>query len=208
MIQLIIQILQAFNQNEHTIAVFIDLSKAFDIVDHHLLLQKLELYEIKNNNLKWFQSYLSDRKKIIKFNKESTNLEIIQCGIPQGSILGLLLFLIFVNDFKKSTKFLDPIMFTDDTNLFYSNKDINTLFKIANEKLNEINEWFRANKLSINAGKTKYIFFRKQQGSKKIPQKLPMLILNNTTPERVNSIKFLGVILDEKCPCSLNCYST
>ena len=96
-------------------------------------------------------------------------------------------------------------MFADDNNLFYSNKDINTqiimleiiIFKIANEELHEINEWFRANKLSINAGKTKYIFFHKQQDSKKVPQKLPMLILNNTTLERVSSIKFLGVILDE-----------
>ena len=140
---------------------------------------------------------MSNRKQFIKFNNKSTNLEIIRYGIPQGSILGPLLFLIFVNDLQKSTKFLDPIMFADDTNLFYSNKYINTLFKIANEELNEINEWFRANKLSINVGKTKYIFFHKQDDSKKIPQKLPMLILNNTTLERINSIKFLGAILDE-----------
>ena len=140
---------------------------------------------------------MSNRKQLIKFNNKNTNLEIIRCGIPQGSALGPLLFLIFVNDLQKSTKFLDPIMFADDTNLFYSNKDINTLFKIANEELNEISEWFRANKLSINAGKTKYIFFHKQHDSKKIPQKLPMLILNNTTLERVNYIEFLGVILDE-----------
>ena len=141
-IQLISQILQAFNENEHTIGIFIDLNKAFDTVDHHLLLQKLELYRIKSNNLITCQliNYLSDRKQFIKFNNESTNLEIIRCGIPQSSILGPLLFLIFVNDLKKSTKFLDPIMFADNTNLFYSNKDINTLFKIANEELHEINE--------------------------------------------------------------------
>ena len=85
-IQLISQILQAFDENDYTIGIFIDLSKAFDTVDHHLLLQKLELYGIKNNNLKWFQSYLSDRKQFIKLNNKSTNLEIIWCGIPQGSI--------------------------------------------------------------------------------------------------------------------------
>ena len=130
------------------------------------------MYGIENNYLKWFQSYLSNRKQFIKFNNESTNLEIIRYGIPQGSILGPLLFLIFVNDLQKSTKFLDPIMFADDTNLFYSNKDINTLFKIANEELNEINEWLRANKVSINAGKTKYILFHKQHDSKKNPTKI------------------------------------
>ena len=110
---------------------------------------------------------MPNRKQFIKLNNENTNLEIIRCGIPQGSILGPLLFLIFVNDLQKSTKFLDPIMFADDTNLFYSNKDINNLFKIANEELNEINEWFRANKLSINAGKTKYIFFSQTTTVKK-----------------------------------------
>ena len=115
---------------------------------------------------------MSNRKQFIKFNNESTNLEIIRCGIPQGSILGPLIFLIFVNDLQKSTKFLDPIMFADDTNLFYSNKDINTLFKIANDELNEINEWLRANKVSINAGKTKYILFHKQHDSKKNPTKI------------------------------------
>ena len=71
------------------------------------------MYGIENNNLKWFQSYLSNRKQFIKFNNESTNLEIIRCGIPQGSILGPLIFLIFVNDLQKSTKFLDPIMFAE-----------------------------------------------------------------------------------------------
>ena len=113
---------------------------------------------------------------------------------PQGSILEPLLFLTFVNDLQKSGKFLYPVMFAYDTNLFYSNKDINTLFKIAYEE-SSINEWFRANKLSINAGKTKYQFYHKQPDSKIIQQKLPILVLRSTTLERVNSTKFFGVIL-------------
>ena len=88
-------------------------------------------------------------------------------------MLRLLLFLIFVNDLQKSTKFLDPIIFAGDTNFFYSNKDINTLFKIANEELNEINEWFRANKLSINAEKPKYIFVHKQHDIKESHKNYP-----------------------------------
>ena len=158
MIQQISQILQALNENEDTIGIFIDLSKAFDTDDYHLLLQQLKWYKTKNNDLKWFQSYLSDRKQLTKFNSESENLEIIWCSIA-------LPFLIFVNYLKRSSKFLDLIIFADGTNLFYSNRDINTLFKIANEELNESREWFRASKLSINAGKTNNIFFLIQRVS-------------------------------------------
>ena len=86
---------------------------------------------------------------------KQTNIETITCRVPQGSILGPLLFLIFVNDLHKVTKYLDPIMFADDTNLFYSHKNITTLFQIVNSELKLVNEWFLANKLSLNAKKKK-----------------------------------------------------
>ena len=104
-IQLISQILQAFNENENTIGVFNDLSQAFDTVDYHLLLQKLQYHDIKSNNLKQVQSFLSDRKKFVKFNNKITNPVIMRCSISQGSVLGPLLFLIFVNNIKKQLNF-------------------------------------------------------------------------------------------------------
>ena len=90
--------------------------------------KNLELYGIKGCNLRWFESYLSNRKQFITYGDKQTNIETITCGVPQGSILGSLLFLIFVNDLHKVTKYLDPIMFADDTKLFYSHKNIKTLF--------------------------------------------------------------------------------
>ena len=94
--------------------------------------------------------------KNTKWHFGYTDLETITCGAPQGSILGPLLFLIFVNDLHKVTKYLDPIMFADDTNLFYSHKNITTLFQIVDSELKLVHEWFLANKLSLNA-KTKKI---------------------------------------------------
>ena len=100
------------------------------------LTKKLELYGIKYCNLRWFESYLSNKKEFITYGDKQTNIETITCGVPQGSILGLLLFLILVNDLHKVTKYLDQIMFADDTNLFCSHKNIKTLFQIVNNELN------------------------------------------------------------------------
>ena len=120
----------------------------------------------------------------------------ITCGVPQRSILGPLLFLIFVNDLKKSTS-LDPIMFADDTNLFYSHKNIKSLFETVNKELANISTWFQANKLSLNANKTKYIFFHKQRESENIPLKLRVLKIDDIEIKREQSLKFLGVLIDE-----------
>ena len=192
------ELCKSFNNNKFSLGVFIDLSKAFDTVDHEILFTKLKHYGIKGNNLKWFKSYLSNRKQFISY-AQNKNSEIMQikCGVPQGSILGPLLFLIYVNDLHLSSNLLQPIMFADDTNLFYSHKDRKTLFKTVNEELVKINNWFRANKLSLNADKTKYTFFHKLASSDHIPLKLPNLTINGTNIKRSYAIKFLGVIIDE-----------
>ena len=144
---LVNQLYQSFDESKFTLGIFIDLSKAFDTVDH----KKFELYGIKDCNLRWFESYLSNRKQFITYGDKQTNIETISCGVPQGSILGPFLFLILVNDLHKETKYLDPIIFADDTNLFCSHKNIKTLFQIVNSELKLVTEWFLANKLSLNA---------------------------------------------------------
>ena len=115
---LVNQLYQSFDESKFTLGIFIDLSKAFDTVEHKILTKKLELYGIKDCNLRWFESYLSNRKQFITYGDKQTHVETITWGVPQGSIFGPLLFLIFANDLHNVTKYLDPIMFADDTNLF------------------------------------------------------------------------------------------
>ena len=148
-------------------------------MDHNILLKKLTFYGVRNNNLKWFKSYLSNRKQYISTDEGNTDMETVKCGVPQGSILGPLLFFIFVNDLTKAKSILDP-MFADDTNLFYSNKNINTLFETVNNELVNIKIWFQANKLSLNANKTKYVLFHNPRKKMNIPLNLPILKINET----------------------------
>ena len=130
-----------------------DLSKTFYTADHVILIKKLDHYGVKGRNLLWFKSYLNNRRQIITHNNSNTSFANISCGVPQGLILGPLLFLLYVNDLPNASRVLYPIMYTEDTNLFYSNNDIETLFSTVNMELEKISEWFKANKLSLNIKK-------------------------------------------------------
>ena len=116
-------------------------------------------------------------------------------------------FFIFVNDLNNSTKVLDPVLFVDNTNLFWSNSDIRAVFETANQELDQISDWFLANKLSLNVEKTKYMSLYKLTDQENIHLKLPPLQLNGNITERENSLKFLVVILDECLIWKKNIYS-
>ena len=155
---LVNQLYKSFDESRFTLGIFIDLCKAFDTVDHKILTKKPELHGIKDCSLRWFESYLSNRKQFITYGDKQTNIETVTCGVSQGSILGPFLFLISVNDLHKVTKYLEPVMFADDRNLFCSHKNIKTLFQIVTSALKLVIEWFLANKLSLNAKKNKVCF--------------------------------------------------
>ena len=119
----------AIDNKEFTVGIFINLSKAFDTVDHTILLNKLQHYGIRGVVHKWFSNYLSNREQFVKFNETISSQRTIKCGAPQGSILGPLLFLIYTNDLCSVSKALDFILFADDTNIFFSHKNTNVLEK-------------------------------------------------------------------------------
>ena len=119
------------------------------------------------------------------------------CGVPRGSILGPLLFLIFINDLCHSTPLLEAILFADDTNHFYSHNNVKELFRTMNAELSHLNDWFCANKLSLNTDKTKYVLFHKAKSKDNLPLVLPDFFINDVKIKSENSLKFLGVIIDE-----------
>ena len=173
--------------------VFIDLEKAFDTVNHNILLQKLQFYGILGKNISWFTSYLSNRKQRVKINSQFSPYADISCGVPQGSILGPLLFLIYINDMKNSTKHSIVHHFADDTNLLCSERCEKLLKRKLNEDLKLIYTWLCANRLSLNVDKTEFIVFRPPR------QKLDCrftLKLNQKTLFESTKIKYLGMILD------------
>ena len=196
-LQLVRDIRNSFEKGEFTLGVFIDLSKAFDTVDHEILLRKIMSYGINERMLKLLKNYLLDRKQYIYYNDTSMDLLQVPCGVPQGSILGPLLFLIYVNDLYKASSTLMEVMFADDTNLFISNKNIETLFTDMNTELAKITIWFKANKLSLNVKKTKWILFHSTSKRRSVPSVLPQLEIGNDVIERETVTKFLGVLIDE-----------
>ena len=194
-IELTTKLLQAIDNNEYTIGVFLDLAKAFDTVNHEILLKKLEHYGIRGIALKWFENYLTNRKHIVKYKLEKSVSLTVKCGVPQGSILGPLLFLIYMNDISRCSEILSIILFADDTNLFFNHKNLDTLQMTMNNELSNIASWLSANKLSLNIKKTHFIIFKSR--GKKINQNVSIKI-DNQEIEQVKHTKFLGLHIDNE----------
>ena len=176
----------------HTIGMFLDYSKAFDTIDHVILLSKLEHYGIRGKALELFTSYLSNRHQFTTISGFKSSLLEVTLGVPQGSILGPLLFILYINDLCNSSKMLSFILFADDSNVFLSHKDGDTLLNVFNHELNAVTDWIIANRMSLNLTKTNYMLFSNSLGA------LPGdLVFNGESICRVVTTKFLGIFIDE-----------
>ena len=189
------EIRKNLNNGVFSCGVFIDLEKAFDTVNHKILLSKLEHYGIRDTSLTWISSYLSNRKQSVKLNGVNSKYEKVSCGVPQGSILGPLLFIIYVNDMHVAVQSSIMHHFADDTNILFSAKNPNTIAKTLNRDLKLLFEWLCANRLSLNASKTEFIVFRPP---KKTLDKRIVLKLNLMKIYESNKIKYVGLIMDSR----------
>ena len=183
----------ALERGDYVLGLFLDFSKAFDTVDHDILFSKLSAYGVNGTSLDWFKSYLFQRKQFVEYNGAKSDMDVIRCGVPQGSILGPLLFLIYINDLADVSNLLFALMFADDSNMFLTGKDPEALISLMNEEMIKMVDWLNLNKLSLNLKKTHFMLFSRKNDNYKVTSKL---LINNVVISQTEKTKFLGVIID------------
>ena len=188
------------DKGHYTSVTFIDHKKAFDTVDHQILLQKLRVYGLAGKEISWFQSYLDNRKQCCKVNGHMSKQENIHFGVPQGSCLGPLLFLIYINDLPLALDSSNVNMYADDTSIYYSSKSISSINNAVNNDLQPLKSWLEENKLSLNVAKTQSILIGSRYKIRAVEQpdnQKPSLHIGDEAISIITSTKYLGVQVDQ-----------
>jgi len=183
----------SLSNNRALMSVFLDFSKAFDTVNHNVLIKKLAHIGIRGVASRWFSSYLSDRRQYVRVGDSSSTVSEITVGVPQGSVLGPVLFLIYINDMSNCTTSLRFVHFADDTTAFHSLDNVEQLTEEVNGGLDALRTWLYCNRLSLNIGKTVYMLFTDMR-----IQMLPVVKIAGNPIQHVTESKFLGITVDSR----------
>ena len=176
--------------------VFVDFKKAFDLIDHQIVIKKLEIYGIKDGALQWFNIYLTNRKQQVSINDCKSDFQHISYGEPQGSILGPLLFLLFINDLPLYTNNVFTDLYADDTTLYDVQDSMEQIENNLQSTLNNLHIWCRGNGMILNSSKTKVMLVTTNQRRLRLPNDSLDLKFNNETLNMITNDKILGVFVD------------
>jgi hypothetical protein len=184
---------ESLNRSDYLIGNFLDFSKAFDTVNHTILLEKMNKLGFRGATNDWFRSYLFGRRHFVRVGKGTSKCADVQMGVPQGSVLGPVLFLLYINDMSTSSNHLQYVHFADDTTVFISGNDFGDTVRRVNGELDAVDEWLKANRLSLNVNKTAYMTISNRPIDPQV-----CVELRGTALSRVTSANFLGLIIDDK----------
>ena len=196
LIECIDNVRRLLDEGNYVLGIYIDQTKAFDTVDHDILLEKLEHYGIRGHANDFFRSYLSNRQQFTSINGTNSDTQPVSCGVPQGSVLGPILFLIYVNDMANAVSNGNIRLFADDTGLYIAHKNIDNLTTLAKNEMSSLFKWCQINKLTVNYSKTCFLLYHTK--NKPVPVNFDHIDVDGIRIERSYSVKYLGVTIDEK----------